>query len=71
VAPTCPELRLESTSPYNADLSTEGLATVGLDGLDSTRLRRLDSFSSVPDLEAVGRAVVERDLRREHYEPFL
>jgi hypothetical protein len=56
---------------YNADLSTEGLASVGLGGLDSTRLRRLDSFSSMPDLEAVGRAVVERDLRREHYESFL
>jgi patatin-like phospholipase/acyl hydrolase len=56
---------------YNADLSTDGLASVGLAGIDSTRLRRLDSFSSVSDLELVGRAVVERDLRREHYAPFV
>jgi patatin-like phospholipase/acyl hydrolase len=56
---------------YNADLSSDGLQTLGLEGLDSTRLRRLDSFASVRDLEAVGRAVAERDLRREHYLPFL
>jgi patatin-like phospholipase/acyl hydrolase len=56
---------------YNADLSSDGLETVGLGGLDSSRLRRLDSFASVPDLEAVGRAIVDRDLRREHYTSFL
>jgi uncharacterized protein len=56
---------------YNADLSAEGLATLGLGHLDSTRLRRLDSFSSDSGLAAVGQAVVERDLRPEHYDAFL
>jgi len=56
---------------YNADLSSDGLETLGLAGLDSRRLRRLDSFASVSDLEAVGRAIVDRDLRREHYTLFL
>ena len=56
---------------YNADLSRDGLETLGLGGLDSRRLRRLDSFASMSDLEAVGRVIVDRDLRREHYTSFL
>jgi patatin-like phospholipase/acyl hydrolase len=56
---------------YNADLSAAGLSALGLGRLDSTQLRRLDSVGSIADLEAVGRAVVERDLRAEHYRPFL
>lgn len=56
---------------YNADLSGEGLEMLGLEGIDSAVLRRLDSFAAVPDLEAVGRAIVERDLRRKHYSSFL
>lgn len=56
---------------YNADLSAAGLAALGLGGLDSARLRRLDSVESIADLEAVGRMVVDRDLRAEHYRSFL
>ena len=56
---------------YNANLSAEGLVALGLGGLDPTRLRRLDSYESVSELEAVGRAVAARDLRVEHYASFL
>ncbi len=56
---------------YNADISSSGLERLGLGELDSRRLRRLDSFDFVTELEAVGRAVAARDLRRSHYEAFF
>jgi uncharacterized protein len=56
---------------YNADLSPEALRKLGLGHLESKAVRRLDSVDHVVDLQEVGRAVAARDLRAEHYRPFL
>jgi uncharacterized protein len=56
---------------YNADLSTEGLARLGLGHLDSEQMRRLDAAASFDGLQEIGRAVATRDLRREHFAAFI
>lgn len=56
---------------YNADLSPDGLGELRLGHLDSKAVRRLDSVDHVADLQEIGQAVAARDLRAEHYRPFL
>jgi patatin-like phospholipase/acyl hydrolase len=56
---------------YNAELSRGGLQQLELLDIDADAVSRLDSVHHVNDLRRIGEAVATRDVRREHYEPFL
>jgi uncharacterized protein len=56
---------------YNAELSDEGLAALGLSGLDPRSVQTLDAVDRIPELQQVGRAVVEKKVKREHFAGFL
>ncbi|WP_448639710.1 patatin-like phospholipase family protein [Geodermatophilus sp. URMC 63] len=45
---------------YDADLSDESLATLGISSRDASRLRKLDAVSAISQLREVGRSVAAR-----------
>ncbi len=56
---------------YNADLTEQGLARLGLPAIKPHDVQQLDSVDHVSELQAVGRAVAEQKVRLEHYKQFL
>jgi len=56
---------------YNAELTKQGLADLGLAGINPHDVQQLDSVDHVSELQAVGRAVAEQKVRLEHYKQFL
>src|SRR3989442_11350070 len=44
---------------YNADLTRDGLALLGLPGVEPACVQQLDSVDHIADLQAVGRAVAK------------
>jgi len=55
---------------YNADLSAGGLAALGIDDASAGKVQKLDAVDGIPDLQRVGRAVAERDVRAAHFDGF-
>lgn len=56
---------------YNAELSYEGLAELGLTKIKPSDVQQLDSIDHIGDLQAVGRAVADRDVKIADFEGFL
>ncbi len=56
---------------YNAELTKQGLADLGLASINPRDVQQLDSVDHVSGLQAVGRAVAEQRVRLEHYRQFL
>jgi len=55
---------------YNADLSAGALAALGIDDASAGKVQKLDAVDGIPDLQRVGRAVAERDVRAAHFDGF-
>lgn len=55
---------------YNAELSREGLAALGLAGIKPEDVQKLDSTDHIGELQRVGRAVVDKRVRKEHFAAF-
>jgi hypothetical protein len=55
---------------YNADLSLAGLTRLGLPHIQPQDVQRLDSVDHMKDLQEVGRAVAELNVRPEHFASF-
>ena len=53
---------------YNAELSNEGLAAIGLAGIKP--VQKLDSIEHIPELQQVGQAVAKK-ISVEHFAGFL
>jgi uncharacterized protein len=56
---------------YNAELTKEGLTALGLSNIKPSDVQQLDSIDHIADLQAVGRAVGERDVKIADFEGFL
>lgn len=56
---------------YNAELSREGLDGLGLTGIKPEDVQQLDSVEHIAELQQVGRAVVEKKVRPEHFAAFV
>jgi patatin-like phospholipase/acyl hydrolase len=54
---------------YNPDLSTEGLAALGVHGIESRHVQRLDSIAHIQDMATVGRAYA-RNVSLDHLGSF-
>ena len=55
---------------YNADLTREGLNTLGLPNIDPSKVQKLDSVDHIGDLQDVGRAVAKH-VNMDHFAGFL
>jgi uncharacterized protein len=62
--------RLFTYVRYNAMLTAEGLAALGLSGIDPANVQSLDSVEHMKELQEVGRAVAEAKVRPEHFAGF-
>ena len=56
---------------YNAELTAEGLAALGLADINPQNVQKLDSVEHITDLQRIGRAVAEAKLDIEHFRSFL
>ena len=56
---------------YNAELTTKGLADLGVSEIDPVRARRLDAIDSIEDLQKIGAAVGSERIKADHFEGFL
>jgi hypothetical protein len=55
---------------YNAELTREGLNALGLSDIEPEDVQKLDSTDHIKELQRVGRAVVEKKVRPEHFDGF-
>ena len=63
--------RLFTYMRYNAELTEDGLGSLGLGDIDPASVRSLDSIDHVDDLLRIGAAVAERRVALDHFEGFL
>ena len=62
--------KLFTYARYNAELSTSGLAALGLSHINPTHVQKLDSVEYIEELRAVGQAVAA-EVDRRHFDGFL
>jgi len=62
--------KLFSYLRYNAELTREGLASLGLNDIDPENVQQLDSVEYILDLQRVGRAVAAKKVTVEHFQGF-
>lgn len=55
---------------YNAELSEEGLAKLGLSDIQPEHVQQLDSTAHIKELQELGRAVAKQ-VKPEHFAPFV
>jgi uncharacterized protein len=55
---------------YNAELTDEGLGQLGLSDIRPDQVQKLDSVAHVPELQRVGQAVAQRDVKDCHFDRF-
>ncbi|MDO8945660.1 MAG: patatin-like phospholipase family protein [Desulfocapsaceae bacterium] len=56
---------------YNAELTCEGLEKLGLANIEPKNVQKLDSTDHITELQQVGKAVVDKKVRREHFGTFI
>lgn len=56
---------------YNAELTQEGLAELGVEGLDPKALNKLDAIDGIDDLLEVGRSVARKHVRMSDFGSLL
>jgi hypothetical protein len=56
---------------YNAELTSSGLAALGLAEIDPRNVQKLDSVANKDDLRRVGEAIAARRVELRHFEGFL
>lgn len=56
---------------YNAELTTDGLAALGLADVDPAHVQQLDSVKYIDELKRVGQAVAAQQLNAAQFEGFL
>jgi uncharacterized protein len=66
-----PGERMFTYMRYNAELTTKGLADLGLSKIRPESVQKMDSVDHIPELQQVGQAVAERDVKADHFGGFL
>ena len=63
-------LKLFTYARYNAELSREGLDTLGLNTIDPAHVQQMDSIEHIEEMRQVGRAVAEQKVTASHFSGF-
>lgn len=66
-----PGERMFTYMRYNAELTAEGLAGLGLPDIRPENVQRLDSTDHMGELQQIGQRVAERDVKSSHFDGFL
>lgn len=56
---------------YNADLSDEGLSALGLTQINPADVQKMDAVDKIKELQAVGKAIADQKVKKEHFVNFL
>jgi hypothetical protein len=64
------EPKLFTYMRYNAEISRQGLDSLGLQDVEPEHVQKLDSVEYMDDLRRVGEAVANRSVRIEHFDGF-
>jgi Patatin-like phospholipase len=64
------EQKLFTYMRYNAELTRDGLDTLGCKSIEPETVQRLDAVDGIPQLRAVGRAVAKEKVREAHFAGF-
>lgn len=56
---------------YNAELSAAGLSALGVGHIEPAHVQQMDSVDHIAELQEVGRAVAQRNVKKEHFAGFL
>ncbi|GBE75713.1 Patatin [Microcystis aeruginosa NIES-87] len=56
---------------YNADLSHEGLSALGLTQINPADVQKMDAVDKIEELQAVGKAIADQKVKKEHFVNFL
>ena len=56
---------------YNAELTTAGLAALGLPGIVPEHVQQMDSVEHINELQEVGKAVAAKRVSKEHFSRLL
>ena len=56
---------------YNADLSHEGLSALGLTQINPADVQKMDAVDKIKELQAVGKAIADQKVKKEHFVNFL
>ncbi|PWB90471.1 patatin [Methylocystis sp. MitZ-2018] len=65
--PFAPKHKLFRYLRYNAELTADGLRTLGCADVDPEAVQQLDSIDATTDLIRVGQAAAQRDVKSEHF----
>jgi hypothetical protein len=65
------EPRLFTYARYNAELTREGLDELGLDDVAPEHVQKLDSVEFMGELQRVGKAVAESQVKAAHFDGFI
>jgi hypothetical protein len=71
VGPLQREQKLFTYLRYNAELTREGLDSLGCPEIQPETVQQLDSIDGIPDLRRVGKRVAETKVLERHFEGFL
>ncbi len=63
--------RLFTYLRYNAELTPQGLAALGLSDIKPENVQKLDSVKYIADLQRIGQAVVQKKVNLDHFAGFL
>ena len=69
--PGLPGERMFTYVRYNAELSTAGLAALGLPEIRPEDVQKMDSVDHIKELQSIGQRVAERDVDAAHFDGFL
>src|SRR5262249_19221578 len=56
---------------YNAELTTTGLAAIGVPQITPANVQQMDSVAHIAELQEVGKAVAKQKVKKEHFAGFL
>jgi hypothetical protein len=56
---------------YNAELTPQGLAALGVPGIVPEHVQQLDSVDHIAELQEVGKAIARHRVKKEHFAGFL
>jgi predicted acylesterase/phospholipase RssA len=56
---------------YDVELTPSGLKSVGLEAIDLSKIRGLDSIRGAKELRLIGEATADKKVRKEHFAGFL
>ena len=64
------ESKLFTYVRYNAELTTDGLARLGINDIEPEHVQKLDSVKYKHELQRVGEAVASSKVKAEHFDGF-